>query len=158
MNERQQLEKLRALRESRLRRAEYALAEQRRRCQTDAENLETLDTTLAEQRRAFDRQEEAWFNSSGESVLSKTAFEDMRQGINVHYRRQAVLEETRLEAEQEQSRQLTERDRLAAEWVRRMRSERALGKLVARRHDAERFRDEAHAELEAEDAGPRGVR
>ncbi|MFM9272150.1 hypothetical protein ACJ7V3_18125 [Halomonas elongata] len=158
MNERRQLEKLRALRESRLRRAEYALAEQKRRCRDDTERLAALDAELVEQRHAFDYREQAWFDSSGERALSGTALEEVRQGINEHYRRQAALEETRLEAEREQRRQLTERERRAAEWARRVRRERALEKLVARRRDAERHRDEAHAELEIEDAGPRGER
>ena len=159
MNARQQLERLLALRERRQRKAEAALAEQRRHCQAEAEHIDRLDAERTAHCQDFDRQEREWFDATLGAPMSSQALEQARQAIDGHYQRQAELDAQRQTADREHQRQLTECDLRASEWARRVRARQALETLLERKRSSERRADEGREELELEDVAsstPRG--
>lgn len=158
MNARQQLERLLALRERRQRKAEAALAEQRRQCRAEAEHIARLDAERATQCQDFDRREREWFDATQGAPLSAQALEQARQAIDSHYHHQAELDAQRQTADREHQRQLAECDRRASEWARRVRSRQALETLLERKRSDQRRVDEGRAELELEDIAPPSTR
>lgn len=156
MNERQRLERLMTLRERRQRQAEFALIEQQRHCQTEAERISTLDTQLSEQRHAFDQQEQELFDAMQGASWSALKLEQVKQAIDDHYQHQAELNEARQTADREYHHQLTERDQRASEWAHQVRARKALEMLLERRRRTDRLAEEGRAELDQEDETPRG--
>ncbi|MFC3282201.1 hypothetical protein [Litchfieldella rifensis] len=158
MNERQRLERLMTLRERRQRKAELALVEQQRHCQTEAERISTLDAQLSDQQHDFDRQEQALFDAMQGSSWSALKLEQVRQAIDDHYQRQAELSEARQAADHEYHHQLAERDQRASRWAHQVRARKALEMLLERRRRIDRLAEEGRAELDLEDETPRGGR
>lgn len=151
MKQRQQLERLLTLRERRQRRAEAALAEQRRHCQAEADRIAELKAELTNQSEDFDRQEQAWFDAMQGGPIPAQELEQTRQAIDDHYLRQAELNEACQSADQEYNRRLAECERHASEWARRVRASKAIETLLERKHRNERRSSENRAELELED-------
>ncbi|GEN22779.1 hypothetical protein HCU01_07280 [Halomonas cupida] len=155
MNDQQQLEKLMALRQQRVQQAERALLEQQRNCRHSAEQLYMLEQRLSDHLHAVDEHEQHWFDAAGGS-LTGPELEDIRQAIDDHQRETASLDHQQREQGQQHQAHQEEREQRATEWAGKVRAHRALEEL-SRRHDRKRqSRQELYAELELEDATPRG--
>ena len=156
MNDRQRLERLMTLRERRERQAASALLEQRRRYRHEAGRLDELDQTLERERSEFDRLEQGWFEAAEGGTLSPAELGQARQALDEHYHRQAELARVRSAVERERSRLLDECERQAEIWKRRAHAREALEKLLARRQEADRIKEEGRLEADLEDGPAQG--
>lgn len=156
MNDRYRLERLMRLRERRERQAAGALMAHRQRYRHEAGRLDELDSMLDRESSEFDRLEQRWFEAAEGETLSPAELEQARQTLEDHYRRQAELARMRSAVEHERSRLGEECERQAEIWKRCSHAKEALGKLLERRHKADRIELESRLEEDLEDGPPQG--